>query len=397
VRPLLYRWFRSRGIEATLQELAPDRANVVATIRGAGSGPTLLLAGHLDTSYSGRDEMDYAGLGPTGPNDRPRSFVVDDRVHGLGAFNMKGGLAASAIAMAELVTGPPRAGSVVFAGLAGESEKAPVRGAIATRTGAPYEGRGFGARRFLEQVPRPDYAVVPGPSALRVVNAQAGSLFIEVAVCGTAAYLGRRARRSEGPIEVVAALVAELGTWGDAYRARSSVDSGLGSIEPGLTIGAVEGGWSFAPSTSPAVCHLYLDLRIAPTQSQAAALRELRAHLRSFAERQRGVTVRARVFARGRGTMTPSDHPLVRCASEILERDLGLEAAPFPAGSADTSNDTNIFRQAGIPSIKVGPGGVGERTATENVGVHVKSADLVVAANLYVRLAHRLLSEGGAA
>ncbi|HET9456288.1 MAG TPA: hypothetical protein VFO78_03025, partial [Candidatus Limnocylindrales bacterium] len=167
----------------------------------------------------------------------------------------------------------------------------------------------------------------------------------------------------------------------------------LGRVEPGLTIGAIEGGWPFAPSMSPAVCHLYLDLRVAPGQSSAGAVRELRARLEAFATGHPSIDLRAGVYARGRGTLTPPDHPLVRAAVQVLEEDLGLAASPFPVGAADTSNDTSIFREQGIPAIKVGPSDRfdSDRTPAGDGGPHVNIGDLVAATRLYVGLARRLV------
>jgi acetylornithine deacetylase/succinyl-diaminopimelate desuccinylase-like protein len=391
-------WLAARGIEADLQDLEPGRANVVARVRGTGRGPGLLLAGHIDTSYSGDADLDYAGLGPPGPNDRPQSYLVGEGVYGLGAFNQKGGLASAAVALTVLADGPPPDGDVVYAALAGESEKAPVAGAILDRRGPAFMGRGDGARRFLARGRPADYAVVTGPSALRVVNAQAGSLFVEVVACGRPAYLGRRPPGASGPIEVVADLIGAIGRWGRAHAEAHRHETGLGILEPRVTVGAVEGGWSFAPSTSPGVCHLYVDVRTGPGASQAAAVADLRSCLRAVADRHPDVDLRGRVYARNRGTQTSADDLLPRSAIAILEDELGVEARPFRPGAADTTNDTNHFRRAGLSAIKVGPsdGLDPDPEATAMYGPHVSRPDLLAAARLYVRLARRITSDPAA-
>jgi acetylornithine deacetylase/succinyl-diaminopimelate desuccinylase-like protein len=388
----LYDWFRGRRIDVRLDRLAPGRANVVARVPGRSDGPTLLLAGHTDTSYSGDPDLDAAGLGTVGPNERPHAYEIGDNLYGLGAFNMKGGLAAAAIALADIATAGGLRGDVLFAGLCGESEKAPAHSPLRPRVGSPYQGRGFGARRFLAVAQRIDAAVVAGPSAMRVVNAQAGSLFVELIACGRAAYLGRREGGSTGPLEAAAALVDGLGTWGRERAARLRHETGLGVVDPRLTIGAVEGGWSFAPSTSPGRCHLYVDLRTVPGESQVGALRGLLDRARELVAGRPGIDLRARVYARTRGSETPVSALLVRTAVSVVENELGLPASPFPAGSADTTNDTNHFRRRGIPAIKVGPGvglGAGPAAVAER-GVHVTRGDLAAACRFYVALAHRL-------
>src|SRR5438067_1769267 len=52
-------YMRAAGVEVRLQELEEGRANVVAAVRGAGSGPILMLNGHLDTTHYGDDAEDY--------------------------------------------------------------------------------------------------------------------------------------------------------------------------------------------------------------------------------------------------------------------------------------------------------------------------------------------------
>src|SRR6266508_1666765 len=79
------------GVEAHLQEIEAGRANVIGVLRGDGEGPTLMLNGHLDTSYSGDETEDYPGLGIPQRNDKPHSFEIDAGIYGLGAYNMKGG------------------------------------------------------------------------------------------------------------------------------------------------------------------------------------------------------------------------------------------------------------------------------------------------------------------
>jgi acetylornithine deacetylase/succinyl-diaminopimelate desuccinylase-like protein len=91
----LYEYMRQAGVEAELQEVEEGRANVIATVRGAGDGPTLMLNGHLDTSYTGDFWEDYAALGIPGPNHRPKAYEIGDGIYGLGANNMKGGVAAA--------------------------------------------------------------------------------------------------------------------------------------------------------------------------------------------------------------------------------------------------------------------------------------------------------------
>src|SRR5438477_6626754 len=111
------------GVRADVQRFGASRANVLARVPGRGDGVNLMCCGHLDTSGYGDPALDFPLHGPIGPADLPRSFVEDGIVFGLGAFNMKGGVAAAAEALTALaeVGAVPR-GDVLLGAVAGESE-----------------------------------------------------------------------------------------------------------------------------------------------------------------------------------------------------------------------------------------------------------------------------------
>ena len=82
-------WCERAGLETTLTELRPNRANVVAIARGSGGGRSLMLNAHMDT-------VGVAGM--TAPFE-PR--LEGGRLYGRGAQDMKGSLAACMLATAD--------------------------------------------------------------------------------------------------------------------------------------------------------------------------------------------------------------------------------------------------------------------------------------------------------
>src|SRR5690242_14921560 len=81
------------GVEATLRGRVPERANLVARLPGTGDGPSLMLLGHTDVVLADRSEWSvepFSGL------DR------DGWIWGRGALDMKGQVAAEAVAFATL-------------------------------------------------------------------------------------------------------------------------------------------------------------------------------------------------------------------------------------------------------------------------------------------------------
>jgi succinyl-diaminopimelate desuccinylase len=395
----LQQYLAASGVEAHLQEVEEDRANIVATVRGDGSGPTLMLNGHLDTTHYGNDAEDYAVLGTPRPNDRPQAFEVDGGIYGLGAFNMKGGVAAAFLALRALRRAGVRLpGHVLASGVVGESEKAPVRGTLRDYAGPRYRAGGYGTRYLLMHCEPIDYAIVAEPSDLYVANAQAGYLFVKIVVRGRSSFLSTRGSQGSAPgvsaLEEAAEIVRALRGFGDAYADRHVYDTSMGVITPFVTVGAIEGGWPFFPTIVPGVCHLYVNLRLTPAMRATDALAELDAFLRTLTADRPGLRYELEVFASNApSTITPVDSLLCRTAIEVMEQRLGLPTRPFGPGEADPSNDTNIFRRHGIPAIKCGPKTRLEANAAELLrthGPHVHRDDVVQAARFYVHMAFEL-------
>jgi acetylornithine deacetylase/succinyl-diaminopimelate desuccinylase-like protein len=88
----LQRYLTRNGVESRLFAKAPDRANLVARLEG-GDGPTLVLLAHTDTVLADSSEW---------TRDPWSGDVVDGEVWGRGALDMKGHVAAAAVAFASL-------------------------------------------------------------------------------------------------------------------------------------------------------------------------------------------------------------------------------------------------------------------------------------------------------
>ena len=109
---LLRKYLEASGVACELFARSPERANLVARIRGRGDGPTLLLLGHTDVVLADPGEWSV----PPFSGD-----VRNGDVWGRGALDMKGQVAASAVALASLAReGFRPSGDLVFAATADE-------------------------------------------------------------------------------------------------------------------------------------------------------------------------------------------------------------------------------------------------------------------------------------
>jgi acetylornithine deacetylase/succinyl-diaminopimelate desuccinylase-like protein len=137
---LLRDYLESNGLDCELHARIPERANLVARIRGRGEGPTLLFLGHTDVVLADAAEWSV----PPFSGD-----VRDGEVWGRGALDMKGQVSANAVAFASLAReGFEPAGDVIFAATADEEV-----------------GDGFGLSWLCEEHPdaiRCDFAINEG-------------------------------------------------------------------------------------------------------------------------------------------------------------------------------------------------------------------------------------------
>ena len=109
---LLRDYLVESGVDAELYAKVPERANLVARIPGRGDGPRLLLLSHTDTVVADPAEWQL---------DPWSGELRDGEVWGRGALDMKGQVAANAVAIASLAReGFEPAGDLIFAATADE-------------------------------------------------------------------------------------------------------------------------------------------------------------------------------------------------------------------------------------------------------------------------------------
>jgi acetylornithine deacetylase/succinyl-diaminopimelate desuccinylase-like protein len=127
------------GVESELIARVPERANLVARIRG-GDGPRVLLLSHTDVVLADPGEWSADPFG---------GELRDGEVWGRGALDMKGQVAAEAVAIASLAReGFEPSGELIFAATADEEV-----------------GAGFGAQWLCEAHPeavRADFCINEG-------------------------------------------------------------------------------------------------------------------------------------------------------------------------------------------------------------------------------------------
>lgn len=334
----------------TLHRTSETISNLVAVVQGAAPGRRLVLSGHLDT-YPLGDATAWTV-------DPFAGEVRDGRLYGRGAADMKGGIAASIVALAALAAHADAWHGEVVLALAGDEES------MGT----------LGTQWLLENVPavRGDAAIIGDAGSPLVLRfGEKGFLWVRVTASGRPAHgahvhlgvnaldrlraaldavSGLRAMRPSPPPGVAEAIAAAKPISEPLCGAGEA--EVLGSVT--VNLGRIEGGSS--PNLVPAAAEAALDIRLPAGLSAATAEAALTAALAGHA----GVTLE--VLRRVDPTVTDPGAEIVQTVGRVAEKVLGRAPA---ANMRVGGSDARLFRRAGIPTVVYGPtpfnmGGVDE-------------------------------------
>ncbi|WP_432949292.1 M20 family metallopeptidase [Kribbella sp. CA-253562] len=342
------------GLDVAETEVEPGRNNLSITL-GGGDEPGLLLLGHTDVVPVG----DGWTTEPYGGE------LIDGRVYGRGASDMKGGLAASLAALAAL-RGIGLSGPVELAALVDEEET------------------GKGIRAYVASVDRSFRGcITTEPTELQTIIGARGDSYLRVEVHGRACHAGNPADGANA-IYGAAAVVAKIERL-HAELARSPHPL-LGPAT--WSVGQINGGTG--GSIVPAECVLVADRRLLPGESPAAVLDDLRQRVAALHLEDRGLTVDLAMPMEMPAFETPADAELVRTTDSALAAAGG---PGLPLGGWTAACDGGyVARDLGVPVVVLGPGSVTSQAhrADESVAVD----ELLIAARAYTLTALRLLTAG---
>jgi acetylornithine deacetylase len=358
-------WYARNNIRPVRQEIDPNRINAVGILEGKSDGVSLMINGHMDTSYTGTEE-DRMFCRTLEPESELKGAVRDGKVFGLGASNMKSGLAAFMVAgKAVRESGLALKGDLILAAVAGEISRTPVD---SYQSGA-YRGEGTGTHHLLTHGIQSDYAIVADRSGHSIVWAQNGVAQIKVSTFGDPHAAWGVTREEKAPevssaiLKMVKVLQA-VDAWAAEFERAHVYSSAHGAIVPKVNIGAIQGGAPFRPNYYPGVCSTYLDVRTPPELRPLQVQRELKAVLSKL-----GVEYEIDMYASKMGYDAKGVEPIVKVIEDSYQSLFGKKT-PTPTGiHASIWTDTNIYNELGIPACKFGLGGGKWKIRSEQIDI----------------------------
>lgn len=321
----------SGGLDVEVQKVLPKRSNVLFRLGSRGrTKSTLVLAPHLDTVGE-----------PTMPSSMFRPVAKNGRLHGRGACDTKGCVAAMLTALIQVAKSRnrPTNTDIVFAGLIDE------------------ENAQKGSRALASSGFKADLAIVGEPTRLKVVTAHKGDLWIRLETRGKSAH-GARPELGQNAVHTMAKIVDLLETrYAESLKLRKH--SLLG--HPTVNVGSISGGTQ--PNIVPGSCWISIDRRTIPGETGAKVYAEIRALLLKNGLKAKLSDIRTAFCA---PMETDPNQPLVQSFLHSVRQ-------KKPQG-VDFFCDAAVLAGSGIPSVVFGPGDIAQ-AHTSDEWISLRSLD----------------------
>ena len=352
-------WLRREGFAVIVQPVAPGRPNVIGWIGEKTPGRhSLLLEGHTDVVTEG-DPADWTWP-PFGAE------MVDGRIYGRGAADMKSGLAAAMVAAAAFIRAgiTPRGKLVVGALVDEEDGMIGVRHLVDSAIG-----------REL------DAAIICEPEENELCLEQRGVVWARFRVRGKMAH-GAMPEAGINPISCLGVILREAPALERRLRRVCERSRYLRppTVTPTVIQGPARGVGVPQSNVIPAVAELVLDVRLTPGIDADGMRTELEAVCRKAEGAYPGVKVEWEAINSFRlATRVDKSEALVQAMIGGVKA--GAGRSPRYGGVPGSTDGTILRMELGIPIVTCGPG---NRLIPHQVNEYVDAAEIVEAARIYV-------------
>jgi succinyl-diaminopimelate desuccinylase len=287
------------------------RINVIARREGAAPGPCVHFNSHIDVVQSGRGWT----LDPFA------AVVKDGRVYGRGACDMKGGLAASIIAVEALI-----------------DSAATLPGTLEISGTVDEESGGFGGVHYLAErgwfsPPRVDHVIIPEPLNVdRVCIGHRGVWWAEIETHGRMAH-GSMPFLGDCAVRHMSAVVERFER--DLYPKLAARHTDMPVVPSGarhstMNINSIHGGLAETPGYPSALvpdsCRMVIDRRLLIEESIDAVKREVVDLLEQLVKDRAGFRYDIRDIFEVRPTMADRNGPVARSTAAAIRQVIGRDA-----------------------------------------------------------------------
>ncbi len=346
----------SIGMETERWVEPPRYPALAARLPGSGRGRSLAINGHIDVVPVGDDS---AWAHPAWGGE-----IVDGKLWGRGACDMKSGVAAGIFAAQALVdSGVERTGDLWLHIVSDE------------------EVVGWSTRRLVARLPKVNAVIVAEPTELEIQPVEGGLVHMRIEIDGRESHAGNRyksihagARGAEGGINAIEkglllmeALQRLERDWA-IYRSHPLLPPGFNSIMPGMIVGGPGGGSAGRlnlvanPGTAPNYCSIEYNIWYLPNETFEEIRDEIEGYVDVFCQTDPWLRDHPPRFEwKTRNVFfppvdTPPDHPIVGTVATALAT---VGRSPDIVGFTAAS-ELAWYAEQGIPGVIFGPGSIAQ-------------------------------------
>jgi acetylornithine deacetylase len=339
---LLAEKLRGLGFEVDLVSKTPGRPNVVATLRGTGEGPVLILNDHLDTYPAG----DWGAWSMTGGHPfRPTRH--GDKLYARGTSDTRGNLACTLLAAQAIVAAGVELNGTLKCVYTVDEEKNGPDGSIFL-----LDACGLTADAVIVCEPtgftRPD-----GSWGMGIAVANGGHFLVEIETRGVMTHLWRP-DTGVNAVAKMARLLSRFETMTFTHEPARLA----GGTPPMAAIMRVQGGNRREMQFTPDKCRAVLAIvGVVPGMTPESVMADIDTVIAAAAAQDPDLRASARPYPQAlfvSGTLEQDEAKAPAAAlARAYERLLGEPPAFY---RKNAFNDTIRFAERGIPAITFGPG-----------------------------------------
>lgn len=357
VAEFIYDYCKDNGLEVEYQEVEGLRRNVIAKLKGTGTGKTLILNGHIDT------------VPPYEMNFDPFSAdIVDGYVQGRGANDMKGAVACMITAMLNIKKeGKLLGGDIILTAAVGEEEKSD------------------GTEYVVKSGIKADGAIVGEPSNYGYALGHRGLEWLEIRIEGKIAH-GGIPELGINAISKAAKLIRKIE---DELMPKLKLRQNEWMGPSVMNFGFIKGGTQ--PSSVADSCIIQIDRRYLPEENVESVIKEYQDIIDTISKED--PEFKAEIIRMDSNLMDEFDH-----APLIAQPDSDIAKTVYGVLKDFNKKEPNIEKRRGwtdagvlstygkIPTVVTGPGDLKYSHAKDE---KIPVIDLINYVEIYTKIAKK--------
>ena len=316
-------YLKSLGMKVRLQEVLPNRPNIIAEVIGDEVGKSIMFNGHVDTVPVG--DIKKWSMDPYS------AIIKDNKLFGRGSTDMKGAIASMIIAMKFIMNNVEKFnGKIIFTGVMAE------------------ETTGLGTQKIVEENIKTDMAVVGEPSDEKIYRAHKGTMWFNLSTYGKLEHSSESNSESNNAIINMMKLIMEIN---EISKELETIENNLVG-HPSINIGLIDGGTK--QNMIADSCRISIDRRTLPEEKTDEILDKLRIRLDGLRSLDDRLTFDLEIDTIREAVEVAESEQIVQEVKNALNKVINKN--PTISGMKATTDMSILVNQGNIPSVIYGPG-----------------------------------------